>query len=174
MKQENRVPEIEPGDDVAAKLDALSRELAEAQAKAGENLANWQRAQADFINYKRRLEMDRDEALRYAQFNLLQEILPVLDDFERAGKAIPAGYSEQPWVEGVISIQRKFSAVLESQGVKEIKALGEQFDPCRHEAVMQVPGPEGMVVQELQKGYMLHDRILRASRVAVGNGQNQS
>ena len=158
----------------AVTLDGLRRELAEARSKADENLANWQRAQADFINLKRRLEMDREEALRYAQFNFLQELLPVLDDFERAGKAIPRAYADQPWVEGVTSIQRKLSAILSSRGVKEIKALGEPFDPCKHEAIMQTPGTEGMVIQELQKGYMFHDRILRASKVAVGSGQKES
>lgn len=173
MKQEDRAPEMEPGVDAAVTLETLSRELAETKARAEENLANWQRAQADFINFKRRLEMDRGEALKYAHFNILQELLTVLDDFERAGKAIPADYAGQPWVEGVTSIQRKLSALLESRGVKEIKALGEPFDPCRHEAVMQVPGPEGMVMEELQKGYMLQERILRASRVAVGNGQGR-
>jgi molecular chaperone GrpE len=178
MRQEetglNREDDLTTGGDGAMTLDGLSRDLAEARARAEENLANWQRAQADFINFKRRLEMDRDEALKFGQFNLLQELLPVLDDFARAGNAIPCAYADQPWVEGVNSIQRKLSAILSSRGVKEIKALGEPFDPSKHEAIMQTPGPEGMVIQELQKGYMFQDRILRASQVAVGNGQKES
>lgn len=177
MKQDeqdlNLDADLEMGGNGAATPDGLKRELAEARAKAEENLANWQRAQADFINFKRRLELDRDEALKYAQFNLLLDLLPVLDDFERAAKAIPVEYADQPWVEGVNNIQRKFSAILESRGVKQIKAQGEPFDPSKHEAIMQTPGPEGMVIQEMQKGYQFQDRILRASKVAVGNGLSQ-
>ncbi len=148
----------------------LKKELLEARAKADENLAGWQRAQADFSNFKRRLEQDRDEAIKYAQAGLVLKILPVLDDFERAIGAVPPEQNNQPWVDGIIGIARKLFSTLESQGLSEIKAQGEPFDPCLHEAVMQAPGIEGMVVQELQKGYRIQDRVLRASRVAVGNG----
>jgi molecular chaperone GrpE len=151
-------------------ITALKQALAETRARAEENLSGWQRAQADFSNYRRRLEQDRDEAIKYAQSGLILKLLPVLDDFGLAMKAVPLDQENQPWVEGIRGIARKLLSILESQGISEIKAQGEFFDPCLHEAIMQVPGIEGIVVQELQKGYRLQERVLRPSRVAVGNG----
>lgn len=151
-------------------IENLKQELADARKKADEYLASWQRAQADFINYKRRLEQDRDEAVKYAHSGIILQLLPILDDFELAMKAAPIGQDNAPWLEGISGIIRKFLKILESQGLSEIKALGEKFDPCVHDAMLQVPGAEGIVMQELQKGYRFKDRILRHSRVAVGNG----
>ena len=152
-------------------LEDLSIKLVEAKEQAAENLANWQRAQADFINFKRRLEQDRDEAVKYADMGLILNLLPVLDDFERALNAASQADCDTAWIEGVNGIERKFRAVLEMRGVKEIKALAKQFDPIFHEAVMHIPGKEGVVIRELQKGYTFQDRVLRPTRVAVGNGE---
>jgi molecular chaperone GrpE len=141
------------------------------QKKAEEYLANWQRTQADFINYKRRAEQERLEFNSYANANLVLGILPVLDDLERAIKAIPDEYAKGDWVEGVRLVERKFRTALEGQGVKPILALGMAFDPKIHEAIRHDKGNEGMVIAEYLKGYMLNDKLLRPSRVAVGNGE---
>jgi molecular chaperone GrpE len=145
--------------------------LAEEKKRAEEYLASWQRAQADFINYKRRVEQERLDFNNYANANLCNNILPVVDDLERAIAAIPEEYAKSDWVEGVRLVERKFKTILEGQGVKPICALGMAFDPNLHEAVRHEKGKEGMVIAEYQKGYMLNDKLLRPSRVAVGSGE---
>jgi len=152
---------------------ALEQELGEARAKALEYLDSWQRAQADYANFKKRLEQDKLDAVKYANSGLVLKILPVLDDFERAGAHVPAEIADAPWVGGIKGIARKLETALESVGVSGIKAQDEYFDPNVHEAVGSVPGPDGMVVQELQRGYMMGERVLRPSRVMVGNGENE-
>jgi molecular chaperone GrpE len=148
--------------------------LEEEKKRAEEYLANWQRAQADFINYKRRAEQERLEFNSYANANLVLSILPVLDDLERAIKAIPDEFNGHDWVEGIKLVERKFKTTLEGQGVKPILALGMAFDPKLHEAIRHEKGKEGMVIAEYQKGYMLSDKLLRPSRVAVGNGKEDT
>jgi molecular chaperone GrpE len=154
--------------------ETLEQALENERKKAEEYLARWQRAQADFANLKRRNEQERGEVIKIANAELVNSILPVLDDFSRALEHIESLAVEDNWVEGIRLIERKLRAGLESQGVREIKALGEKFDPNLHEATMHGKGPEGMVIQELQKGYMLHDRVIRPSVVVVGNGETES
>jgi molecular chaperone GrpE len=163
--------EIKPEDELPEATTTPEEELAEAKKKAEEYLANWQRAQADFINYKRRTEQERLEFNSYANANLLCAILPVLDDLERALKAIPREHKNDDWVEGVRLVEKKFKTILEGQGVKQIRCLGQPFDPNLHEAIRQEKGKEGIVVGEYLKGYTLNDKLLRASRVTVGNGE---
>ncbi len=151
-------------------IESLEKALAEEKKKAEEYLANWQRAQADFINYKRRSEQERQEFNTYANANLILSLLPVVDDMERALDAVPPKYQKHDWVEGVRLVAHKFKTILEGQGVKEIKAVGEAFDPKFHEALRQDKGEEGIVIEEFQKGYMMHDKLLRPARVVVGNG----
>jgi molecular chaperone GrpE len=149
----------------------LEQALAAEKQKAEEYLANWQRAQADFINYKRRTEQEKQELGKYANATLFCDILPVLDDLERALGAVPDKYAKTDWVEGVRLVERKFQSILERQGVKPVCSLGMAFDPNFHEAIRQDKGPEGMVVAEFQKGYTLNDKLIRPSRVVVGTGE---
>lgn len=128
------------------------------------------RAAADFANAKRRAEMRADSQILAARERILAAILPVLDDFERAFKAVPAEVQQSPWVEGFALIQRKLRATLEREGVTEIQAEGQPFDPTLHQAVVSEPveGVEpGTVVEVLQKGYTLEGRVLRPSMVKV-------
>ncbi len=134
-------------------------------------LENWRRAQADLENYKKRVEQERAEAARFACLPVVLNILPVLDDMERALQAIPEKLAHLSWTEGIRLIYRKLQATLEAQGVCEIKAQGEAFDPCVHEAVGQACGEEGAVIEEVQKGYTLHGRVIRPTCVIVGSGQ---
>jgi len=97
--------------------------------------------------------------------------LPVIDDLERAFDSITPQSVEPDWVEGIKLIDRKLRAALEAQGLSRITALGEPFDPNLHEAVGNARGKEGIVAQELQKGYKLHDRVIRPATVMVGNGE---
>jgi molecular chaperone GrpE len=162
--------EIEP----AVNMAALKQSLIEARAKAQEYLDGWQRGQADFINFKKRLEQDKIDSVKYANAGLILKVLPVLDDFERAIGAVPPSMVKEPWVGGINSIARKLENVLESAGLSAITAQGEFFDPCRHEAAGSAPGPEGMVVRELEKGYKLNERVLRPARVLVGSGEDDT
>jgi molecular chaperone GrpE len=146
-----------------------SPELAEAEQKAADYLTSWQRAQADFINYKRRTEQERQDFIRSANAGLILGLLPVLDDLERALAALPEA-ADRRWAEGVRLVERKFRVALEAQGVKPMLALGEPFDPIRHEAVRQDKGAEGVVIGVLEKGYLLSDRVLRPAKVVVGDG----
>jgi molecular chaperone GrpE len=170
---ENGQPEPETGS-AREETESLQKALEEAEQKAAEYLASWQRAQADFVNYKRRTEQERLEFNSFANANLVLSILPVLDDMERAIDAVPEEHAGDDWVKGVRMVERKLKTTLEGQGVKPILALGMTFDPNYHEAVRQDKGPEGTVVGELQKGYMLNDKLLRPTRVVVGNGEGEA
>ena len=162
--------EAEPGEE---NLETLKQALAEEKEKAGNYLANWQRAQADFTNYKRRSEQGREELNKFANSILMLNILPVLDDLERAFASIPPDLAELSWIDGIRLIGRKLQASLETQGLSPIEALGEPFDPRFHEAVRQDKGKEGVVIDEVQKGYKLHDKVILPSKVVVGNGEEE-
>jgi len=154
-------------------VEALKQALAEEKEKVETNLAGWQRAQADFINYKRRSEQDKEEISKFANAALMLNLLPILDDLERAMASVPPKLVGFTWVDGISLIERKLRASLEVQGLSQIKALGEQFDPNLHEAAMYTKGEEGIVIEELQKGYKLHDRVIRPTMVVVGNGEEE-
>ena len=155
-------------------IEELKKALEDEKARAESNLAGWQRAQADFINYKRYAEQDKAETCKYANVNLLVNILPVLDDFERALAALPSEDADRSWTEGLKLIDRKFRDILEKQGVSSIKAVGEEFD-CRFmEAVSCVKGEKDKVVQEIEKGYLLLDKVIRPAKVTVGTGEEEA
>ena len=176
MKQqesEDLNSQVEPEVAEVEDIEALKQALAEEKKKAEANLANWQRAQADFINYKRRSEQEKEEIGKFANTILMLNLLPILDDLERAFTSTPPQMAKLTWVDGIRLIERKLRASLEAQGLSQIKALGEPFDPRLHEATMHGKGKEGIVIEELQKGYMLHDRVIRPTMVVVGNGEEE-
>ena len=158
---------------VTEDIEALKQALAEEKEKAEGYLANWQRAQADFINYKRRSEQEKEEIAKFANATLMLNLLPILDDLERAFTSIPPHLTRLTWVDGIRLIERKLQASLEVQGLSPIKALGEPFDPKLHEAAMHGKGKEGIVIEELQKGYKFQDRVIRPAMVVVGNGEEE-
>jgi molecular chaperone GrpE len=168
---DNEIDQTPSGGVEERDVESLEEALAEAKAKAEANLAGWQRAQADFSNYKKRAEQEKQELSKFANSVLILSLLPVLDDFERAYSAIPPKMEKQSWLEGIKLIERKLWAVLEAQGLSPIKALGQPFDPALHEAVRQDKGQEGIVIEEIQKGYLIEDRVIRPSKVVVGNGE---
>lgn len=153
------------------KITDLEKALSEQKSKADEYLAALQRSQADFANYRRRTEQEKQDLGKYANATLFCDILPVLDDLELALNHIPEEHAKSDWVEGVRLVERKFKSILERQGVKPVCALGMAFDPTLHEAIRREAGQEDMVIGEIQKGYTLHDRLIRPSRVVVGSGE---
>lgn len=146
--------------------------LEEEREKARGYMASWQRAAADFQNYKRRVEEERSESARFANAALIINLLPLIDDLDRALQNVDTHLASLTWVDGIRLIYRKFQALLEMAGVEEIAADGETFDPAMHEAVAQAPGEDHKVISVVQKGYRLGDRVIRPAMVVVGKGKD--
>ncbi len=158
--------------DITGKEGAVptGQEPEDEKAKAERYLRNWQLAEADLINYKRRCQQEKDEIGNSVSGALALNILPALDDMERALAAVPPEHADSAWVNGVRLVERKLRSILETQGLTPIEAVGKEFDPRLHEAVRQGEGEEGMVIGEMEKGYMFRSRVLRPSKVVVGSG----
>ena len=166
-EQEAAATGADPGSDP----DALRKALEEQSSKAETHLANWQRAEADLANYKKRADQERQELSTFANAMLVSGLLPVLDDMERAFDTVDVKLAGLTWVEGLKLIYRKLQLILETQGLSTINTVGETFDPKVHEAVLETEGEEGKVVGELQKGYRFRDRVIRPAMVKVGRGK---
>lgn len=165
--QAEAVSAPENGDQAQVQLEALTKRLDEAEAKASEYKDGWQRAQAEFQNYKKRLERDNELMYALMKGDFLKKILPVLDDLERALQNRPP---DEAWVSGIELIVHKLRSVLEAEGVRRIEAEGKPFDPNFHEAISHEPGGEvesGHVIAVVQSGYMLGERVLRPALVRV-------
>lgn len=152
---------------------ALRAELEEAKAKEAEYLDGWQRALAELANARKRFERERDQAYTNAKVGILMQIIPVIDDFERAFESVPEDRAGLEWSEGIRLIYQKFRRLLDQEGIEPIDAVGTPFDPFLHQAVTHEPSdevPAGEVIACLQKGYRLGDRVLRPSMVRVSAG----
>ena len=146
----------------------LSRLKAMAERDQFESMAK--RAQADLINYRRRVADERQELRLNANADLIMKFLSVVDDFDRAISMLPKDAADAGWQEGLILVQRNLANILESEGVSKIAAEGMPFDPREHEAVhyQETPAaPEGTIINVFRDGYRLHDRVMRASQVIV-------
>ena len=154
----------------ATEADELRARLEEAERELAEIRTAWQRTAADFANFRRRTEQDREQTLGLANEALLAKLLAIVDDFDRAIANMPRELSQLGWAEGITAIDRKLRLLLESEGLTPIDAEGQIFDPHQHEAVVReqtTAVPEGTVTAELQKGYRIRDRVLRPAMVAV-------
>ncbi len=143
-----------------------------AQAQAQEYLEGWQRARAEFANYKKRVEREMKDSHSNAAASVLKDILPVIDDFERATSSVPANLKDEAWVGGVNMILRKLNKVLDDYNVTIIDPTGQPFDPTRHEAIGMDDSDtveSGHVTVTMLKGYVLGDRVLRPALVRVAN-----
>lgn len=159
--------EPEPEDD----LTRLQSQLEKTQAQAQEYLNDLQRERAAFQNYKKRQENERAQMYEMAQANLLLQLLPVLDDFERALENAPKETCEPDWLQGILLIQRKLKGMLQAAGALPIEAEpGQDFDPFFHEAITYEENAEyaeGQIIARVQQGYKLGERVLRPSLVRV-------
>ena len=170
VKNEDQASATEPAAPSEPTAQNLEAELAQARAQANEYLDQWRRTAADFSNYRKRIEREREEVGRLSSALLMGKLLPVLDDLERAMATLPADLQRFTWIEGISLIQRKLELTLESEGLKPIEAVGQPFDPERHEAVLReetTAYPDGQVIAELQRGYLLSGRLLRPALVKV-------
>src|SRR5215471_7269086 len=159
-------PTSEPPDD----LETLRAELAEIEQKADEYLRLAQRTQADFINYRRRVEEERVQQARDAGLSVLQRLFPILDDFERAMSNASEAQRDSGWGQGVLLVERNLRGLLAAEGVEQIDAEGAEFDPRLHEALGSAPSaevPEGHVLHIVRQGYRKGDRVLRPTQVMV-------
>jgi molecular chaperone GrpE len=161
----------------APTIEELQKALEEEKGKAAANLAGWQRTAADFANYRKRVEQEKNEITRYANAGLIRRLLPVLDDLDRAFQTLPDNLADLTWIQGIILIDRKLRTILEQEGLRPMEAVGQPFDPAFHEAILYEetdPVNDGKVIAELQKGYQFHDKVLRPTLVKVGRGTGQA
>jgi molecular chaperone GrpE len=159
-----------PPPDGGPTLEALQKELEAVKAQAAEYLDGWQRARADFANYKKRVEKEQAETYQLAAGRIIARYLDVLDDFDRAMKDQPAEGDAAQWAMGISLIYRKFQGILEAEGVTRIEAEGQAFDPQLHEAVTHEDSDDhasGHVIAVLRQGYKLGDRVIRPALVRV-------
>lgn len=167
---DNATVESSEGNTSSSEGAVEDAELAKAKAEAEEYQQRFLRAQADFDNFRRRTLKEKEDLAKYASAKLVTELLPVLDNFERALATEQAASEAESFIKGVDMIFRQLGQVLEQEGVKPMEAVGQLFNPEFHQAVMTVETDEfeeGTVVEELQKGYLLKDKVLRPAMVKV-------
>ncbi len=177
---EDEAPPAAAQDAAALSLEArLDQALAQAddfRRQADANLGLAQRAQADFLNYKRRTALDLEHKIRDANGGLLTQLLPVIDDLHRALENVPDDLDGHAWPQGVAMIAQKLDHILQLQGLERIGGAGETFDPRVHEAVAYEEHPgydEGQVASVYRVGYRLNDRVLRPAQVVVARGSSR-
>jgi molecular chaperone GrpE len=155
---------------VADQIAELTKELGEVKAKSQEYLDGWQRERAEFTNYKKRIDREREQLNQMIAGNILKHYFEVLDDFERALKNKPKEGEGAVWAGGIELIYRKFLSILESEGVQTMAVEGQFFDPNLHEAISQEESPDhesGQVIEVIKNGYVIGDRVLRPALVRV-------
>jgi molecular chaperone GrpE len=159
---------VEPG--CIEQLEQLKTELDRARAKADEYLDGWQRARAEFANYKKRIEREQSQVYQTASGSVIKRFLGILDDLERALKNRPEKGDEAIWADGIELVYRKLISILECEGVKPIETNGQMFDPNLHEAIVSEDNDQyesGQIIEALQQGYFLGEKVLRPARVRV-------
>ena len=170
---EDTPPSNEDGElspQVISDIESLQDPFEDVERERDQFKAMAQRAQADLVNYRRRVEEERQELRRNANADLLAKFLAVVDDFERAIAMLPEEVASSGWQEGLMLVKRNLDSLLESEGISKIEAAGKPFDPWEHEAVhyMETPDIEdGTITEVFRDGYRLHDKVLRASQVIV-------
>jgi len=169
---ESKVAELETqAANLSTQMQEAQAEREQLKAQAVENLDGWQRARAEFTNYKRRVEAERAELTASAGAEALKRVLPAVDDFERAMQTLPDDLKDNPWVNGVLMVQRKLTAALEQSGITPIVTNpGDVFDPNVHEAITHEDSDQfgsEQIIGEVQRGYKIGDRVLRPAMVRV-------
>jgi len=151
-------------------VSELKAALEKCRRQKDEYLAGWQRARADFLNYKKE-EMERiSQILKYANEELILKILPILDNFDLVEKELPEDLNNNEYIKGVFQIKAQLKDFLKNQGVEEIKSLGEKFDPNFQEVVQEVEVKDkesGIIIEEVQKGYLLDGKVIRPAQVKI-------
>ena len=163
-------PNLEDSLGVEDPFDVLKAEVEESNREKNQFREMLQRVQADFINYKRRTEEEREEQQKYTNSRLILKLLPVLDEFNLAIDHTSRSEAEAPWLEGIKLIHRKLYSLLESENVTRIEVEGEEFDPFEHEAMAyqeSADHQEGQILTVVRDGYKLHGRVIRPAMVIL-------
>ena len=166
-EQVTETPVEAVGEQPQVDVAELMKKLEEAEAKVVEHRDGWQRAQAEFVNYKNRVQRDAETQRANMKGDIIQKLLPVLDDLELALANRP---TDNAWAGGIELIARKFQSVLESEGVKRMEAEGKPFDPNFHEAISHEPNadvPSEHVIAVVRNGYVIGERVIRPALVRV-------
>lgn len=167
-----------PGDaSAAAREQSLIEQLAATRAERDANFDKMLRAQAELDNFRKRTRAELDRELVRRSADLVRELLPALDNLDRAIAAAEATQNVEQLIEGVKMVARQFRDILAARDVEEIAAVGQTFDPNLHEAVQQVPSADHArmtVIDEVEKGYKLHDHVIRPSKVIVSAGVEEN
>ncbi|MFE1243853.1 nucleotide exchange factor GrpE [Fictibacillus sp. NPDC058756] len=164
--QEDNIPE----ESVEETLTEEKQRIQELELKLEEASQKNLRLQADYDNFRRRTREEQAASLKYKSQSLLEQLLPALDNFERALKTEATNEQAKTLIQGMEMVYRQLADVLKQEGLTEVPTVGEKFDPNMHQAVMQVEDSEyesNTVIEELQKGYMLKDRVIRPAMVKV-------
>jgi molecular chaperone GrpE len=159
-----------PEEAIPPEVASMKKELEEACSRAAEYLDGWQRSVAEFANYKKRQEREREQVYQNAAGTIVKRYLEIIDDLERALKKRPQDGEGAVWATGVELIYHKFLTILETEGIKVMNAAGQPFDPTRHEAISQEDSPDhesGQIIDVVQNGYMLGERVLRPALVRI-------
>jgi len=154
----------------AQELEELREELARVRLQADEYLEGWQRARAEFANYKKRIEREQAQVYQTAAGSIIKRFLSVLDDLERALKSRPPSGDGAVWAEGIELVYRKLVSILESEGVTPMQTDGQMFDPNLHEAILSEDSDQhqsGQIIEAVQQGYLLGEKVLRPAMVRV-------
>ncbi len=167
-------PDSEPQDefqvDTVGMIEEIKEDLEKAQCEAADYLDNLQRLKAEFDNFRKRMLKEQSEFLKLAAQEVIGTLLPVLDSFERALAHEIHGDQIDEYKGGMQMVHKQFEEALSKEGLKALEPVGEPFDPTRHEAMLTMESdeyPEGTVVQVIEKGYLLKDRVIRPAKVAV-------
>lgn len=148
--------------------EEIEKKLEESEQKKEEYFSGWQREKADFLNYKKQ-EFERLKGtLCIAKESVFEEVIPVLDNFRLAEKAISEEDKNNKSVTGLLMIKKQLEDALKALGLEEIGSVGKPFDPSLHEAIEEVEGESGIIVEEVEKGYSYNGKVLRPSKVKVG------
>ncbi|MFT5179509.1 MAG: molecular chaperone GrpE [Candidatus Paceibacteria bacterium] len=169
-KEEEFFDDVVFEDEETSKIEKLKKELKNCKEEKQEYLDGWQRAQADSINLKKRLEQEKRDFAKYSTESFILEIIPVLDSFDMAFKdKVAWEKAPENWRVGIEYIYTQLKSTLENNGVRILSPLGETFDPNLHNSIENVEGEEGKVMEVIQKGYELNDKLIRPANVKVGS-----
>ena len=168
MVDKNEQTEIDNNSQNITEIDKLTIELSELKERSDRLLSNWQRAQADLQNFRRQTVQDQEEAILKTNATILTNLLPILDDLERAIQSVPLELHSYSWMDGIWLIHKRLLAIMTAFGVEQVQSEGGDFNPNLHQSVAESPGENGKVISEIQKGYTFQNRLLRPALVSVG------
>ena len=166
---EQKIEEAQKQDDQKNAED-VATEIDDKEAKIEELTAALARCMADMQNFKRRTEEEQGRFVKFANTELLKQLLPIIDNFDRSTEHLPDDLKSNEWASGIVIIHDDLLKTLEKVGVKKIKTVGEKLDPNLHEAMMPASGEKDIILEEFEPGYTYQDETLKAAKVKVGDG----